>query len=193
MMKKRTIIYLNLTIILIISLTSCQSEEVENKYDIVVYGGTSAGISAAIQSSRMGKSVVLIEPTQKVGGLLGGLTTGGLGAYTMDSHHMQRYLDKNGYVKNEGDVEVGGFGPYPISYKAIVPKAEESINLLVPVCLSASHIAFDSIRMEPVFMILAQSAATAACLSIDEKVSVQMVPYSKLKEKMLEDKQVLNN
>ena len=80
MMKKRTIIYLNLTIILIISLTSCQSEEVENKYDIVVYGGTSAGISAAIQSSRMGKSVVLIEPTQKVGGLLGGLTTGGLGA-----------------------------------------------------------------------------------------------------------------
>ena len=106
---------------------------------------------------------------------------------------MQRYLDKNGYVKNEGDVEVGGFGPYPISYKAIVPKAEESINLLVPVCLSASHIAFGSIRMEPVFMILAQSAATAACLSIDEKVSVQMVPYSKLKEKMLEDKQVLNN
>lgn len=69
-----------MTIILIISLTSCQSEEVENKYDIVVYGGTSAGISAAIQSSRMGKSVVLIEPTQKVGGLLGGLTTGGLGA-----------------------------------------------------------------------------------------------------------------
>lgn len=117
----------------------------------------------------------------------------GMGAYTMDSHHMQRYLDKNGYVKNEGDVEVGGFGPYPISYKAIVPKAEESINLLVPVCLSASHIAFGSIRMEPVFMILAQSAATAACLSIDEKVSVQMVPYSKLKEKMLEDKQVLNN
>ena len=117
----------------------------------------------------------------------------GMGAYTMDSHHMQCYLDKNGYVKNEGDVEVGGFGPYPISYKAIVPKAEESINLLVPVCLSASHIAFGSIRMEPVFMILAQSAATAACLSIDEKVSVQMVPYSKLKEKMLEDKQVLNN
>ena len=66
--------------ILIISLTSCQSEEVENTYDIVVYGGTSAGISAAIQSSRMGKSVVLIEPTQKDGGLLGGLTTGGLGA-----------------------------------------------------------------------------------------------------------------
>lgn len=117
----------------------------------------------------------------------------GMGAYTMDSHHMQCYLDKNGYVKNEGDVEVGGVGPYPISYKAIVPKAEESINLLVPVCLSASHIAFGSIRMEPIFMILAQSAATAACLSIDEKVSVQMVPYSKLKEKMLEDKQVLNN
>jgi hypothetical protein len=117
----------------------------------------------------------------------------GMGAYTMDSHHMQRYIDNNGFVKNEGDVEVGGFGPYPISYKSIIPKAEEITNLLVPVCLSASHIAFGSIRMEPVFMILGQSAATAASLAIDEKVSVQKVPYSKLKQEMLKDKQILNN
>tara|TARA_B110000444_G_C18404561_1_gene395228 strand:- start:135 stop:557 length:423 start_codon:yes stop_codon:yes gene_type:complete len=116
----------------------------------------------------------------------------GMGAYTMDSHHMQRYVDKNGFVKNEGDVEVGGFGPYPISYKAIVPKAEECKNLLVPVCLSASHIAFGSIRMEPVFMILGQSAATAASLAIDEKLNVQEVNYDKLRSVLLKHKQVLD-
>ena len=110
----------------------------------------------------------------------------------MDSHHMQRYVDKNGFVKNEGDVEVGGFGPYPISYKAIVPKAEECKNLLVPVCLSASHIAFGSIRMEPVFMILGQSAATAASLAIDEKLTVQEVNYDKLRSVLLKHKQVLD-
>ena len=115
----------------------------------------------------------------------------GMGAYTMDSHHMQRYVDKNGFVKNEGDVEVGGFGPYPIGYKAIVPKATECKNLLVPVCLSASHIAFGSIRMEPVFMILGQSAATAASLAIDEQLTVQEVNYKKLEEQLTKDKQVL--
>jgi len=104
---------------------------------------------------------------------------------------MQRYINKNGFVKNEGDVEVGGFGPYPISYEAIVPKSGECKNLLVPVCLSASHIAFGSIRMEPVFMILGQSAATAASLAIDEQLTVQEVDYNKLKTALTEDKQVL--
>ncbi|GLR18915.1 FAD-dependent oxidoreductase [Portibacter lacus] len=116
----------------------------------------------------------------------------GMGAYTMDSHHMQRYVNKNGHVKNEGDVEVGGFSPYPISYKAIVPKKEEVTNLIVPVCLSASHIAFGSIRMEPVFMILAQSAATAASIAIDHQIDVQDVTYSELKEKLVKDGQILN-
>ncbi len=115
----------------------------------------------------------------------------GMGAYTMDSHHMQRYINKNGFVKNEGDVEVGGFGPYPISYRAIIPKAQECKNLLVPVCLSASHIAFGSIRMEPVFMILGQSAATAASLAIDEQLTVQEVDYSKLKTALKKGNQVL--
>ena len=116
----------------------------------------------------------------------------GMGAYTMDSHHMQRYVDTNGYVKNEGDVEVGGFGPYPISYRAITPTQDECANLLVPVCLSASHIAFGSIRMEPVFMILAQSAATAACMAIDNDLSVQSIDYEELREKLITDKQILN-
>ncbi|MFK7923075.1 MAG: FAD-dependent oxidoreductase [Bacteroidia bacterium] len=117
----------------------------------------------------------------------------GMGAYTMDSHHMQRYIDENGFVKNEGDVEVGGFGPYPISYRAIVPPQEECKNLLVPVCLSASHIAFGSIRMEPVFMTLGQSAATAASLALDANIPVQEVPYAQLKARLLKDKQVLTS
>jgi hypothetical protein len=117
----------------------------------------------------------------------------GMGAYTMDSHHMQRYVNEQGFVKNEGDVEVGGFGPYPISYKTIVPKSEECTNLLVPVCLSATHIAFGSIRMEPVFMILGQSAATAACLAIDNNTSVQKVDYDQLKEQLVNGKQILMN
>ncbi len=116
----------------------------------------------------------------------------GLAAYTMDSHNCQRIV-VNGQVKNEGNVEIHGFPPYPIAYKAILPKAGEAANLLVPVCLSASHIAFGSIRMEPVFMILAQSAATAAALAIDEGVSLQALDYARLKEKLQADGQILAN
>ncbi|WDF80438.1 FAD-dependent oxidoreductase [Mucilaginibacter sp. KACC 22773] len=97
-----------------------------------------------------------------------------MAAYTMDSHNCDRQV-VNGMVKNEGNVEVGGFGPYPVSYRAIVPKPAEVANILVPVCLSASHIAYGSIRMEPVFMVLGQSAAVAACQAIDKKIPVQLV------------------
>ena len=95
--------------------------------------------------------------------------TDGIGwaAYTMDSHNCDRHI-VNGMVKNEGNVEIGGFSPYPISYRAITPKQNEVQNLLVPVCLSTSHIAYGSIRMEPVFMVLAQSAAIAAGQAIDK-------------------------
>ncbi|MDA1061197.1 MAG: FAD-dependent oxidoreductase [bacterium] len=117
----------------------------------------------------------------------------GMGAYTMDSHHVQRHVTKEGFVKNEGDVEVGGFGPYPIGYDAIVPKKKECSNLLVPVCLSATHMGFGSIRMEPVFMILGQSAATAASIAIDDKVAVQEVNYKKLQKVLLKDTQILQN
>jgi hypothetical protein len=102
-------------------------------------------------------------------------------------------VTEDGHVQNEGDVQVAGFKPYPISYRAIAPRAEECENLLVPVCLSSSHIAYGSIRMEPVFMILGQSAATAASLAIDGKVSVQNVDYGKLRDRLLADKQVLES
>ncbi len=115
----------------------------------------------------------------------------GMGAYNMDSHNIQRYITPEGFVRNEGDVQVGT-RPYPVSYRSIRPKADECTNLLVPVCLSASHIAYGSIRMEPVFMVMGQSAATAAVLAIDGKTTVQAIDYAKLKERLLADKQVLD-
>ena len=113
----------------------------------------------------------------------------GLGAYNMDSHNVQRIV-KNGRVENEGDVQEP-VKPYPISYRSLVPKQRQCENLFVPVCLAASHIAYGSIRMEPVFMILGQSSATAAALAIDDDVPVQKVDYLKLRQRLLADKQVL--
>ncbi len=110
----------------------------------------------------------------------------GFAAYTMDSHNTQR-LVVNGQVKNEGNVEVGGFGPYPIAYRSLVPKISECSNILVPVCLSATHIAYGSIRMEPVFMVLGQSSATAAVIAIDAKTDVQKVDIKKLQERLKSD------
>jgi hypothetical protein len=115
----------------------------------------------------------------------------GMGSYTIDSHNVQRYVDENGNVQNEGDVGVKLPGPYEIAYGSIVPKKEECANLLVPVCVSATHIAYGSIRMEPVFMILGQSAAVAACLAIDRKVAVQDVPYDDLSKILISMGQVL--
>src|SRR5688572_32926408 len=81
----------------------------------------------------------------------------GMGSYGIDSHNIQRYITPEGYVQNEGDIGVSTNGPYQISYGSLVPKKGQAANLLVPVCLSSSHIAYGSIRMEPVFMVLAQS------------------------------------
>ena len=114
----------------------------------------------------------------------------GLGAYGMDSHNCRR-ITRNGNAFNEGDVQAHGFRPYPISYRSIVPGVGECENLFVPVCLAATHIAYGSIRMEPVFMILGQSAATAACLAIEDKVSGQQVIYEKLRSRLLRDNQIL--
>ncbi len=115
----------------------------------------------------------------------------GMGSYTLDSHNIQRYVKPDGFVQNEGDIGVHPPHPYQISYDAMVPKKEECDNLLVPVCVSSSHIAFGSIRMEPVFMILGQSAAAAAGIAIDDKIPVQEVEYSILKQILEEAGQVL--
>ncbi len=127
-----------------------------------------------------------------------------LGAYGMDSHNCRRYVDEKGFVRNEGNIEdydsnppgsgkpFKRFKPYPIDYGAIVPKKGECANLFVPVCLSASHMAFGSIRMEPVFFALGQAAATAAALAIAQGCAVQDVPYPDLRKRLLKDGQVLN-
>ena len=115
-----------------------------------------------------------------------------LGAYQMDSHHVRRYVGADGFVQNEGDVEVGCVaGPYGIAYGSIVPKRGECANLLVPVAISASHIAFGSIRMEPVFFALGQASGTAAALAIDGGSAVQDVDYARLRERLLADGQRL--
>ena len=117
----------------------------------------------------------------------------GMGSYAMDSHHVQRYITPERYVQNEGDIGVIPSSPYAIAYGSLVPKKDECSNLLVPVCVSSSHIAFGSIRMEPVFMILGQSAAAAAVLAIENNCKVQDVAYDELQKILLDRKQVLRS
>lgn len=114
----------------------------------------------------------------------------GMGSYTIDSHNVQRYITPDGYVQNEGDIGVS-IPPYSIAYGSLVPRQEECENLMVTVCVSSSHVAFGSLRMEPVFMVLGQSAATAAVMAMDNDLSVQQVPYAGLREQLLMDGQVL--
>ena len=109
----------------------------------------------------------------------------GNAAYGMDSHHVRRYVGQDGFVQNEGDVEVWVPKPYPIDYLALVPKRAECANLLVPVCVSASHIAFGSIRMEPVFFSLGQAAGAAAALAIKDGKAVQDVDYKALRARLV--------
>lgn len=115
----------------------------------------------------------------------------GMGSYALDSHNAQRYVKDDGFVQNEGDIGVKPERPYSIDYGSILPKESECTNLLVPVCVSSSHIAFGSIRMEPVFMILGQSAAAAASMAIDKGISPQQLPYEELRAVLLNKKQRL--
>jgi hypothetical protein len=115
----------------------------------------------------------------------------GMGSYRLDSHNVQRYVTEEGFVQNEGDIGIPPDRPYSIDYGAILPREEECANLLVPVCVSSTHIAFGSIRMEPVFMILGQSAATAAVLAIEQGVSPARLPFEVLRARLLADRQIL--
>ncbi|MDA7922058.1 FAD-dependent oxidoreductase [Verrucomicrobiales bacterium] len=115
----------------------------------------------------------------------------GMGSYSIDSHNTQRYIMPDGFVQNEGDIGVSTNGPYEIAYGALVPRKEQCQNLFAPVCVSSTHIAFGSIRMEPVFMILGQSAATAASIAIDRGIPVQEVPYDVLREQLVKGGQIL--
>ena len=114
----------------------------------------------------------------------------GMGSYALDSHNCTRFVNADGHVMNDGDVQLQPKGPYSISYRSIVPKKDQITNLMVPVCLSCSHIAYGSIRMEPVFMVLGQSAAIAAKLALDAGSAVQDVPYAALRAELDKAKQV---
>jgi hypothetical protein len=116
----------------------------------------------------------------------------GMGSYVMDSHNVQRYIKPDGYVQNEGDIGVKPPQPYQIDYGALIPRKGSIRNLLVPVCLSSSHIAYGSIRMEPVFMILGQSAALAAIQAMDNGQPVQDIDYAVLQQTLLDAGQILN-
>ncbi|MCU6712159.1 FAD-dependent oxidoreductase [Paenibacillus sp. J5C_2022] len=113
-----------------------------------------------------------------------------IASYKMDSHNCRR-LVIDGCCVNEGNVEVMTAGPYPISYRAIVPKGEQCTNLLVPVCLSSSHIAYGSLRLEPVFLMLGQSAGTAAVLAMESDCAIQDVDYEALRRRLEQDGQLL--
>jgi len=115
----------------------------------------------------------------------------GMGSYTMDSHNVQRYVTAEGYVQNEGDIGVAAPRPYKISLGSILPEKEQCGNLIVPVCVSCSHIAFGSIRMEPVSMILGQSAGTIASMAIESKKGIHDLIYDELRRKLIEDGQIL--
>lgn len=114
----------------------------------------------------------------------------GMGSYSIDSHNVWRYVTTDGTVQNEGDIGVK-VAPYAIAFGCLVPRRSECRNLLVPVCVSATHAAYGSVRMEPVFMILGQSAATAAAMALAADSDIQAVPYERLRERLLADGQVL--
>ncbi len=116
----------------------------------------------------------------------------GYGSYNLDSHNTQRYVREDGFTENEGDVELPPGKPYQIDLGSIMPKREECLNLLVSVCVSSSHIAYGSIRMEPVFMILGQTAGTVASMAIEKKKSIYDLPYEDIKSQLEADGQILN-
>jgi hypothetical protein len=173
----------SIMVLVLLYCINCQRKGPENYHaDVIIYGGTSAAVIAAVEVAKSGKRVIMVSPDVH----LGGLSAGGLG--WTDTGRKEVI---GGYVHNEGDIGVSLPSPYEIAYGSLVPKREECENLLVAVCVSASHIAYGSIRMEPVFMILGQSAAVAASMAIDDNLAVQDVPYEKLRQVLIDKGQVL--
>ncbi|HEY8967286.1 MAG TPA: FAD-dependent oxidoreductase [Candidatus Methylacidiphilales bacterium] len=158
------------------------------KDEFVDYGGFSPALYVR-EGRRMVSDVVMTEHHCR--GEARAEDSAGLAAYTMDSHNCRRFV-QDGRVLNEGDVQAPCGPPYPVSYRALVPKDGECANLFAPFCLSASHIAFGSIRMEPVFMVLAESCVHAALLALEKETPVQRVPYEDLRARLLAAGQVLD-
>lgn len=107
----------------------------------------------------------------------------GMGSYNSDSHNVQRYLQEDGTVQNEGNMEVA-VTPYQIPYRVLLPKRKQATNLLVPVCVSSSHVVYSTLRMEPVYMIMGQAAGVAARMAISGKVDLHDIDTKGLAEKL---------
>jgi hypothetical protein len=118
-------------------------------------------------------------------------TSVGLASYMIDSHNCRRVV-VNGSARNEGDIQHQVSGPFTIPYEALIPNASDCINLIVPVCLSSSHVAFSSIRMEPVLMILGQSAGIAAALTAESRRYIQEIDRELLSRQLLDEGQILS-
>jgi hypothetical protein len=112
--------------------------------------------------------------------------------YPLDCHFVSRVLDNEGNVHIEGSYGKQKNVYYTISYRSLIPKASQCTNLLVPVCLSSSHVAYSSIRMEPVYMVLGQSSAVAAVLALDTKTTLQQINYAALEQQLLNEGQVIS-
>jgi hypothetical protein len=105
------------------------------------------------------------------------------GSYAIDSHGVQRYINNNGWARNEGGFlkyPAGQMLPYDIPYRAITPKENECRNLIGPGCISASHVAYSSVRMEPVFMMTGEAAGRAAAMAAEAGIAVQEIDVSLL-------------
>jgi hypothetical protein len=114
-----------------------------------------------------------------------------MGSYNSDSHNIQRVATPDGGVRNEGDVQVS-VKPYEIAFGTILPKKQETVNLLVPVCLSASHVAYSSVRMEPQYMMLGQAAGVTAAMAVQGKTAVQEIDVKALQKHLREQKAILH-
>ncbi len=115
----------------------------------------------------------------------------GMGSYNSDSHNVQRFVNARGFAENEGDMQVA-VQPYQIPYRVMLPKRAEATNLLVPVCFSASHVAYSSLRMEPQYMIIGHAAGVAAAMAIKGGIPVQQISVPELQKTLKSEGAVFN-
>lgn len=109
-----------------------------------------------------------------------------MGSYNIDSHNVQRYMTLDGFVLNEGEIQIP-VTPYQIPYRVMLPKRNQADNLLVTVCVSATHIAYSSLRMEPQYMMMGEAAGIAASLSVKQSADVQNIDIEKLQQTLIEN------
>jgi hypothetical protein len=176
---------LNALLWMVLLVGSVSGQGKRESFDLVVYGGTAGGVMTAVAGAREGLQVAIVEPSRHLGGMLTKPDVIGMGSYNSDSHNVQRYVQPDGMAQNEGNMEVG-VKPYQIPYRVLLPKRSQATNLLVPVCFSASHVVYSTLRMEPQYMIIGQAAGVAAKMAIEGKKAVQEIDAAALSDRLRE-------